>query len=1050
MLRFTQDVATFNDTDSTAVAADFAATINWGDSRFHGRHHHRRRVQPVPRQRHPHLRSAGSFPVTVTIKDVTNGTLYATNAFNQTNLVSSVAGNAGVTDPSLINPWGTSSSSASPIWVSDQGSGLATLYNPNGNPIKQALTVTIPAPGTPSGPTGQVFNTDTTATDFTIPGPSGPVPSIFLFSTLAGTIAGWNPTSNGGMPSALTATTVTGAAFTGLAQASASSTFHLYATDFTGTTGANGIDVFDPTFTNVSGTTFAGKFTDPNAVAGYDPYNIALLNGNLFVAYAKPSGIVTTGGGYIDEFDTSGNFLSRVFTDTAATNLHGPWGMAIAPAGFGSFAGDLLVGSFGNATATSGNGTISVINISTSPGTLVGTLSSPNGTISNAGQWSLLNGNGGSGGTTGTLYFTAGIDGQTQGLLGAIAFSPGASATVAATQPPADSVKNLVALRISAVQGVEFTEDVATFSDTSTLAVPSDFTATINWGDGSGTTAGTITEDASSVFHVTGTHIYTQGGSFPIIVTIKDQNGTLYATNAFNQTNLVSSVAGMAGVTDPSLINPWGTSSSSTSPIWVSDQGAGVATLYNPNGNPIKQALTVTIPEVGTPSGPTGQVFNADTTTTDFTIPGPSGPVPSMFLFSTLDGTIAGWNPGSNGGTASALTAATVTGAAFTGLAQASAGGTFYLYATDFTGTTGANGIDVFDPTFTNVSGTTFAGKFTDPNAVAGYDPYNIALLNGNLFVAYAQPSGIVTTGGGYIDEFDTSGNFISRVFTDTAGTNLKGPWGMAIAPAGFGSFGGDLLVGSFGNATATSGNGTISVINIWPPRRARWWARSTRPNGTISNAGQWSLLDGNGGSGGTSGTLYFTAGIDGQTQGLLGAIAFSPGGTRDRRRADPFRHPADSLHDGRCGLLRSGCVVHQQQPRVDRQRIQLRFDRLGRWHARLGRNRLAAGRAGHRVSRQRDAYLRRRRRERRHRSLPHHRQRSRSGRIDPRDQQHRERRRRAASGHRPAQPGERFRSIELRTISPMSSSPTSSARPASPAPRSRFTPRRRAAPRRS
>ena len=101
-----------------------------------------------------------------------------------------------------------------------------------------------------------------------------------------------------------------------------------------------------------------------------------------------------------------------------------------------------------------------------------------------------------------------------------------------------------------------------------------------------------------------------------------------------------------------------------------------------------------------------------------------------------------------------------------------------------------------------------------------------------NLFVAYAKPSGIVTTGGGYIDEFDTSGNFLSRVFTDTAATNLHGPWGMAIAPAGFGSFAGDLLVGSFGNATATSGNGTISVINnqatLPPP--ARWWARSPAP----------------------------------------------------------------------------------------------------------------------------------------------------------------------------------------------------------------------------
>ena len=460
--------------------------------------------------------------------------------------------------------------------------------------------------------------------------------------------------------------------------------------------------------------------------------------------------------------------------------------------------------------------------------------------------------------------------------------SPIVSTADVAPQIPTNSVMNLKGSAISAVQDVETTQDVATFNSTYANAVPSDFTATINWGDGTPTTAGTITEDANNLFHVTGTHTYTKAGSFTPTVTIKDINGTLYETGVFNQTNLVSSVSGMAAVVDSNLINPWGMSSSATSPIWVSDQGTGVSTLYNPNGSPIKQALTVTIPAIGTPSGPTGQVHNSDTTTTDFTIPGPGGTsVPSVFLFASLDGTIAGWNPGSTGGTTSALTAATVPGAAFTGLAQASVTTpttTFYLYAADFTGTTGANGIDVFDPTFTNVSATTFAGKFTDPNAVAGYLPYNIALLNGNLYVAYAQPSGIVTTGGGYIDEFDTSGNFINRIYTDTAGTNLKGPWGMAIAPSGFGTFGGDLLVGNFGNATATSPNGTIIAITLptSPGTPGTLAGTLSTPNGPIANAGQWSLLFGNGGSGGTSGALYFSAGIDGQTQGLFGEIAFA------------------------------------------------------------------------------------------------------------------------------------------------------------------------------
>jgi uncharacterized protein (TIGR03118 family) len=411
-------------------------------------------------------------------------------------------------------------------------------------------------------------------------------------------------------------------------------------------------------------------------------------------------------------------------------------------------------------------------------------------------------------------------------------------------------VQNLKALAISASQNVSISQDVVTFNDTDSTAVPSEFTATINWGDSSSPTAGSITEDASGLFHVTGTHIYNSGGSFPITITIKDQDGTLYATGAFNQTNLVSSVAGMAGVTDPSLINPWGTSSSSTSPIWVSDQGSGLATVYDPDGDvPIKQALCVTIPKVGAPSGPTGQVSNISPFPTAFGIPGPQGTIRSDFLFATLDGTIAGWNPDSDGGPDLALTATTISGAVFTGLAQGIAGQNYYLYAADFTGTTGTNGIDVFDEFFTNVSGNTFAGKFTDPDAIAGYHPFNIVSGNGGLFVAYAQPSGSVTTGGGYIDEFDTSGDFMRRIDTDTAGTNLHGPWGMAIAPLGFGSFAGDLLVGNFGNATASGGNGTIGVINL-TTSPGLFEGTLSSPNGTITNAGFWSLQSGNGGEG--------------------------------------------------------------------------------------------------------------------------------------------------------------------------------------------------------
>ena len=339
----------------------------------------------------------------------------------------------------------------------------------------------------------------------------------------------------------MTAATVSGAVFTGLAQASvtsgATTTFFLYAADFTGTTGASGIDVFSPSFTNVSSTTFAGKFVDPNAVAGYEPYNIALLNGDLYVAYAKPSGIVTSGGGYIDEFSTAGNFISRIYTDTAGTNLVGPWGMAIAPTGFGSFGGDLLVGNFGNGTGTAPNGTIAAITLPTtpgSPGSLAGTLSTPNGPLTNAGIWGLLFGNGGSGGTTGSLYISAGIDGQTQGLFGAIAFAADPAATVAAAPLDAQgaTVRGIEGNSLAVSNG---TADVlvGTFMDTGTPGTAASYVQPrINWGDGSADTADTrITSQGTpngTVYSVFGNHTYAAVGTYQVAVTITNSaNGAV-------------------------------------------------------------------------------------------------------------------------------------------------------------------------------------------------------------------------------------------------------------------------------------------------------------------------------------------------------------------------------------------------------------------------------------------------------------------------------------------------------------------------------------------
>jgi uncharacterized protein (TIGR03118 family) len=442
-----------------------------------------------------------------------------------------------------------------------------------------------------------------------------------------------------------------------------------------------------------------------------------------------------------------------------------------------------------------------------------------------------------------------------------------------------NSIENLTGLSISAVHGVPTTQDIATFQSADSSAIPSDFTATINWGDGTATTAGTITEDASDVFHVSGAHDYMGGGSFTPVVTIADTSGIVAATGAFYQTNLVSSVSGNAAIQDTSLINPWGLYASSYT--WVSDEGSGLATVYDlPRLRP--QSTIVTIPS----GQPTGVLYNSDPQGFDVA---PS--TPAQFLFATLGGTIAGWASGG-----SATTLATVAGAELTGLASGgvTTGSTVltttpYLYATDFTGTTGAHGIDVFDASFNSVTGPggAFNGKFFDPNLPAGFEPFNIFGQFGNpqiLLVAYARPggSGSLTGAGGYIDEFDTSGNLIKTIVSDPAGSDLNGPWGMVTAPPqGFGPFNNDLLVANFGAGSGTAPAGTITAINPTTDTVAGTIDGAT--GSPLINPGLWGLLSNWQDLPGIShlplslDSLYLSAGIDSQTEGLLAQVWFAP-----------------------------------------------------------------------------------------------------------------------------------------------------------------------------
>jgi uncharacterized protein (TIGR03118 family) len=323
---------------------------------------------------------------------------------------------------------------------------------------------------------------------------------------------------------------------------------------------------------------------------------------------------------------------------------------------------------------------------------------------------------------------------------------------------------------------------------------------------------------------------------------------TCLRADSFTQTNLVSDVPNLAANTDPNLKNPWGVAFSATSPFWASDQATGVATLYGATGTPV--SFVVAIPGSASPaSGPTGMVFS--NISGSFLV----GAAPATFIFDNLNGTISGWN--SAAGT-TAVVMATTPGAVYTGLAQASNGSANFLYAAN----SSAGRIDVFDSSW---SPTNLSGSFVDPNLPAGFVPFNIQNIGGNLYVTYAQlgPGGTPMPGG-FVDEYNSSGVLIKRIASDGP---LSAPWGIVVAPANFGSFSNDLLIGNFGDgeidaydATTDMFLGTLDGTNGQPLVNDHLWALETRnAPGFDPNA------------------LYFSAGINDEQNGLFGEITEVP-----------------------------------------------------------------------------------------------------------------------------------------------------------------------------
>jgi uncharacterized protein (TIGR03118 family) len=326
--------------------------------------------------------------------------------------------------------------------------------------------------------------------------------------------------------------------------------------------------------------------------------------------------------------------------------------------------------------------------------------------------------------------------------------------------------------------------------------------------------------------------------------------------NAYHQTNLVSDLPGMAQLTDPDLVNPWGMAANPMSPVWVSDNGTDKATLYRGfvNGSPIQKVpLVVSIPG----GAPTGQVFNG---TPGFVVHSGTSSGPALFIFDSEAGLVTGWNPGVPPPPPStqAQVGASVPDAIYKGLAIASTTVGTFLYAANFH----EGRIDVFDQGFNLVH---LSGSFSDPKIPPGFAPFNVQELGGLLYVSYAKQDAarkddVAGPALGFVDVYSTSGHLLRHLIERG---QLNAPWGLVLAPAGFGRFSGALLVGNFGNGR----------INAYDPNTGEFLGRLRHEDGSpIQIDGLWALRFGNGVAGDPT-TLLFTAGIDDEAHGLFGAI---------------------------------------------------------------------------------------------------------------------------------------------------------------------------------
>lgn len=348
-------------------------------------------------------------------------------------------------------------------------------------------------------------------------------------------------------------------------------------------------------------------------------------------------------------------------------------------------------------------------------------------------------------------------------------------------------------------------------------------------------------------------------------------------TSGFVDTALASDKVGIVATTttiDANLSNPWGVAIAPGLPFWIADNNSNLSTLYSGTGAVETNSVTgsndvgITIPAsaAGVPANPTGQVYNGNG---GFLIATSAGQETALFIFDGEGGTIAAWANDSGAKAVTAYDDGVANGtdhAVYKGLAIGIVNGATFLYATDLHN----NKVDVFDTNFTKPAA--MQGKFVDPAIPGGFAPFGIAALNDQLYVSYAKQDAAkhdeaMGAGLGYIDVFDFSGNFVSRFASAGA---LNAPWGMAVAPSGFGTLAGDLLIGNFGDGK----------INIFAPNGAAlatsMGSLTVTNDGTFVLPGLWSLVFGNGDSDKPLTTLFYTSGFKDQTDGVFGSISMT------------------------------------------------------------------------------------------------------------------------------------------------------------------------------